>query len=261
MLRFLSRSYGIRGKGLRFLATFTAKDTSYGYCLNMLSTTRQYDHDQFLINLLQPKQHRRAHAAIRAFNIELTRIRQVVTNEDLGYLRIAFFREAIEKVYAGVPDKQPVLDLLTETVMNYAISKKWLEQLLTARFPNPQDDRRLGVIRRSYSSLLYFYAYLEHLVKKNLEIPQVQQAASHLGQSLGIIFSHVNVIFQGNGLGSMLSISRIFFKATGNESDWFNCYSLMTNRAKFHLEQSRKLSSSIPSQLFSAFLSASIVDV
>eukprot|EP00871_Galdieria_phlegrea_P004524 jgi/Galph1/5072/GphlegSOOS_G3727.1 len=270
MLRFLSRSYGIRGKGLRFLATFTAKDTSYGYCLNML---RQYDHDQFLINLLQPKQHRRAHAAIRAFNIELTRIRQVVTNEDLGYLRIAFFREAIEKVYAGVPDKQPVLDLLTETVMNYAISKKWLEQLLTAReadlsVPNPQTIEDLeSFAEATQSSLLY--AYLETFGKENLEIPQVQQAASHLGQSLGLTIlirgtrHHIQsrqCYFPRQWTRQYAVDLSHLFQGNWNESTG-SIVQLMTNRAKFHLEQSRKLSSSIPSQLFSAFLSASIVDV
>jgi phytoene/squalene synthetase len=112
-------------------------DDRFGYCLDLL---RRYDHDQFLVNLVQPRNHRRAHAALRALNIELARIRHVVTNEDLGRLRIDFFRQGLERAFTAttttttaIPKQTPVLDLVSETIAQFALSQQWFDRLLSAR--------------------------------------------------------------------------------------------------------------------------------
>lgn len=59
---------------------------------------------------------RRAHAAIRALNVELVQIRDKVSNEDMGKARMAWYRLSLESIVAGdTHARAPVLDALAET--------------------------------------------------------------------------------------------------------------------------------------------------
>ncbi|GJQ15929.1 hypothetical protein GpartN1_g7720.t1 [Galdieria partita] len=249
---------------------YKAEDSSFGYCLDLL---RRYDHDQFLVNLVQPSTHRRAHAAIRAFNIELTRIRHVVSNEDLGRLRITFFREALEKAFAATPDKQPVLDLLSETVTQYGLSKKWFERLLSARetdlsVPNYETIEEVEQFAESTQSSL-LYAYLETFGKQHLSSP-VYEAASHLGQSLGLTIllrgtrHHIEsrlCYFPKEWIQKYQVDLPLHYRGLWKESNSINMLKKLSQQASSHLTMARQYVDDIPPLLFPAFLSSTIVDV
>ncbi|GJD07350.1 NADH dehydrogenase (ubiquinone) complex I, assembly factor 6 [Galdieria sulphuraria] len=235
---------------------YRAQDSSFGYCLDLL---RRYDHDQFLVNLVQPNTHRRAHAAIRAFNVELTRIRQIVTNEDLGRLRVTFFREALERAFAATPDKQPVLDLLSEAIVQFGLSKKWFERLLSAReadlsLPNFQTIQEVEHFTESTQSSL-LYAYLETFGKRQLSLP-VYQAASHLGQALGL-----TILLRGTR-------HHIESRLCYFPKEWIQKYRVDLPlhyrglwKESNSIATARQYVGDIPPLLFPAFLSSTIVDV
>lgn len=73
----------------------------------------EHNRDRFLLSLFIPASHREVFFGIYALNIELTNIRDLVTEEMIGHIRYAWWREAVEELYTGVkPRGQPVLQAL-----------------------------------------------------------------------------------------------------------------------------------------------------
>lgn len=67
-------------------------------CLEKL---RQLDRDRFLTTLFAPAGKRGALIALYAFNIEIARVREAVTEPMLGQIRLQWWREAIEGLAKG----------------------------------------------------------------------------------------------------------------------------------------------------------------
>lgn len=68
------------------------------YCLDQV---RQGDRDRYLTLLLAPAAARGPLAALAAFNLELARTREQVSEPILGLIRLQWWREAIEEIRAG----------------------------------------------------------------------------------------------------------------------------------------------------------------
>lgn len=68
------------------------------YCARQV---RRLDHDRFLTALFAPADRREDLFALYAFNTEVARVREVVTEAMLGRIRLQWWREAIEEIYAG----------------------------------------------------------------------------------------------------------------------------------------------------------------
>ncbi|KAL3186558.1 hypothetical protein MRX96_027371 [Rhipicephalus microplus] len=66
------------------------------YCMDQV---KQHDYENYLCSLLLPAGLRRSAFAIRAFNVELAQIRDVVSRADIGVMRIHFWKDAVERVY------------------------------------------------------------------------------------------------------------------------------------------------------------------
>ncbi len=62
---------------------------------------RRYDYDRFLTGLFAPAGRREALYAVYAFNLEIARTREAVSEPMLGQIRLQWWREAIEEIYAG----------------------------------------------------------------------------------------------------------------------------------------------------------------
>lgn len=102
----------------------------------ILRQLRENDNENYLANLLQPKRVQHAHAAIRAFNVELAHIRNSVSNEDLGRLRIAHFRSSLDELLtAHEPSPQtPIMEGLAECVTAFPeVDFRVLHTLIDAR--------------------------------------------------------------------------------------------------------------------------------
>jgi NADH dehydrogenase [ubiquinone] 1 alpha subcomplex assembly factor 6 len=57
------------------------------------------DYDNYLTSLFLPTEVRKAAWAIRAFNVETAKIKDVVSDTNLGKMRFAFWREAVKDIY------------------------------------------------------------------------------------------------------------------------------------------------------------------
>jgi NADH dehydrogenase [ubiquinone] 1 alpha subcomplex assembly factor 6 len=69
---------------------------------------RQHDYENFLCTLLLPSQSRASAVAIRAFNIEIAKVQDHVSDAHLGKMRMKFWEETVEKIYVDNTPNHPV---------------------------------------------------------------------------------------------------------------------------------------------------------
>jgi phytoene synthase len=95
---------------------------------------RQHDPDRFLLGLLCPAEKRESLWALFAFNYEIAKTRDVVSETSTGLIRLQWWREAVGQIYAGgaAPD-HAVIAPLSDAVRRYALPAKEFEGLIYAR--------------------------------------------------------------------------------------------------------------------------------
>ncbi|KIY04240.1 uncharacterized protein Z520_00934 [Fonsecaea multimorphosa CBS 102226] len=157
-----------------------------GYCSNLV---RNYDSPSYtLAHFIEPHTIP-AYLAIRAFNIELARIPDVVSMPQIGAMRMQFWRETIDKTFNLAPPLEPVAILLASYLkQGNKLNKTWFHRIITAR------DRKLthpgftnlaeleSYAESTYSTLLYLT--LSALPLNSLTMDHL---ASHVGKAAGIV--------------------------------------------------------------------------
>ncbi len=95
---------------------------------------RERDPDRFLISMLMPSEVREALWALFAFNHEIAKTREVVSDTTLGHIRLQWWREAVGAVYEGgaVPEHE-VVGPLAEVTRKYNLPRGAFEDLIYAR--------------------------------------------------------------------------------------------------------------------------------
>ncbi len=101
------------------------------YCANLVRT---HDYDRYLCALFAPPAVRAAWCVLFAFNHEIASIAEIVSEEMIGYIRLAWWREALDEIYAGKPvRKHPVAEALAEVIHRYDLPRSEFDMLLQAR--------------------------------------------------------------------------------------------------------------------------------
>ena len=172
----------------KFPTVLEAQRQDYEYCLQQL---RQMEYGAYLINVLHAEQRARcAHAALFAFNLQLARIKDSVSNEDMGRLRLSFFRNAVHGIYDGSSAEtgvrtsisSPTLRALCETIQRFALPVEPFEALFAAReqdlkYPQPHTIQDLvEYTQASHGSCIALHARILHAVGANGEPPKRETA-------------------------------------------------------------------------------------
>jgi len=100
------------------------------YCLDEV---RRHDHDRYLTALFLPADRRAAALALYAFNLEIARTREIVSEPLLGQIRLQWWRETIEGLFQGNPREHPVVDALGAAIRGHDLPRARLEALIDAR--------------------------------------------------------------------------------------------------------------------------------
>ncbi|KAI1102598.1 Squalene/phytoene synthase [Jackrogersella minutella] len=167
-------------------------DKARQYCVAQL---RQSDYHSYLIRHLLPKPRQDAYDALRAFNLELVRLPELVSSPIIGQMRMQFWRDAVNNTFAGKPPKEPIMILLHKVISELAEKggttssiKFWLLRLI--------NTREKYMDNRPYTSLASLEEYAENtystLMYSNLAALPVQSMhmdhlASHIGKACGIV--------------------------------------------------------------------------
>lgn len=106
------------------------------YCLDEV---RRHDHDRYVAALFLPADRRPAALALHAFNLEIARTREIVSEPLLGQIRLQWWRETIEGIYAGTPREHPVVDALGAAISAHELPRDRLASLIDAREADLED--------------------------------------------------------------------------------------------------------------------------
>ena len=117
--------------------TGVADQAPYAYCDDLL---RESDRDRWLACLFAPADRRPHLHALYAFNLEIARVREIVSDARLGELRFQWWRDAIGGEALGDPDGHPVASALRSTVEAFSLPRKALIDLIDARTFDLYDD-------------------------------------------------------------------------------------------------------------------------
>ena len=99
---------------------------------------RKDDRDRYLTALLAPPEAREGLFALYAFNLEIARVRETVSEELIGRMRLQWWRDRLEGFYAGKPAEDgvkghPLAEPLTWAVHRFGIDRAALDGLIDAR--------------------------------------------------------------------------------------------------------------------------------
>lgn len=100
------------------------------YCAEL---ARRFDNDRFVCGLFAPPPVRDALNALYAFNIELSRIRDLVREPLLGQIRLQWWTDALDAVYAGEPPAHPVAQALAPVVRSRGLQRRHFDAIIGAR--------------------------------------------------------------------------------------------------------------------------------
>jgi phytoene synthase len=106
---------------------------------------RRDDRDRYLTALLAPEGAREGLLALYAFNLEIARVRETVSEELIGRMRMQWWRDRLDDIFAGTPPNEnlkghPVAEPLAWAVRRFGLDRGLLENLIEAR----EDDLAAG---------------------------------------------------------------------------------------------------------------------
>jgi phytoene synthase len=144
---------------------------------------RRHDRDRFQTALFAPAAVREALFALYAFNYEIARVRETVSEPTLGRIRLEWWREAVAAAFSGGPVRRhDVVEAVTAAIHGFDLSRKPFDRLIDARETDFEEDRpptlaALEDYAEATSSGLIYLA-LEVLQVRE---PDALEAARHVG--------------------------------------------------------------------------------
>jgi NADH dehydrogenase [ubiquinone] 1 alpha subcomplex assembly factor 6 len=148
---------------------------------------RQHDRDRFLTTLFAPAARRDSLLAIYAFNYEVAKTREVVSETMLGRMRLQWWRDSIAAIYDGAPVRRhEVVEPLADAIRDQGLSRAHFDRIIDAREADLADEPP--------ADLAALEAYAEEssvpLVKLALEALGTRDGASHeAARGVGIGFA------------------------------------------------------------------------
>lgn len=101
---------------------------------------RRYDHDRFLTSLFAPAAAREHLLALYAFNIEVAKTREVVTEPLIGQMRLQWWRDALDRIYGGGTIAHETARPLAEAIETHALDRSLFERLIDGREADLTDE-------------------------------------------------------------------------------------------------------------------------
>lgn len=179
----------------RGIVTDADVDKARAYCLNQL---RRGDYEAYLIRRFVPPSAQDAYDVLRTLNLELARLPETVSNPLIGRMRMQFWRDSINKTFAGNPPREPISILLHKVLADMSARGKggsspssikfWMLRLINTR-EQYMDNRPFASLtaleeygENTYATLMY-----ATLAAAGLRSLHVDHLASHVGKACGIV--------------------------------------------------------------------------
>src|SRR5260221_9646053 len=119
-----------------------ASKEDYAYCEAMI---RRDDSDRWLATFFVPQPLRQYVYALYAFNLEIARVREIVSEPLLGEIRYQWWRDALATPDGADVAANPVAAALLETIERFSLPIDSLMRLIDARAFDLYDEPMEGV--------------------------------------------------------------------------------------------------------------------
>lgn len=105
-------------------------DAATIYCLEQV---RREDRDRYVTTLLAPASARDSLFALYAFNLEVAKTRETVSEALLGEIRLQWWRETVDGLFSGTPRAHQVVDALDRAIRVHDLPRAPFDALIDAR--------------------------------------------------------------------------------------------------------------------------------
>ncbi|KAF5729881.1 NADH dehydrogenase (ubiquinone) complex I assembly factor 6 [Tripterygium wilfordii] len=161
---------------------------AFSYCVQQV---RSYDYHHYLCLLELPPNMRKAAFALRSFNVETARAMDVASDPRIGLMRLLWWQEAIDKIYANKLIEHPTAQALSSIVSENKISKAWLKRSVEARINDarrevtdiPESIEELEKYAEDTASTILYLT----LQAGGIRSTAADHAASHIGKASGLL--------------------------------------------------------------------------
>jgi len=110
---------------------------SFEYCAEQV---RLYDSDRYFSSLFAPPGQRKALIALYAFNLEIAKTRETVSEPMLGHIRLQWWRDALDGIYRGTPRQHTVVLALGEVLKDGHVPRCLLDEMIDGRERDLEDE-------------------------------------------------------------------------------------------------------------------------
>ncbi|KAK4582574.1 hypothetical protein RGQ29_025679 [Quercus rubra] len=162
--------------------------SAFSHCVQQV---RSYDYHHYLCLLELPPSMRKAAFALRAFNVETARAMDVASDPRVGLMRLVWWQEAIDKIYAKKLIEHPTAQALSSVISENQISKGWLKRSIEARINDARREvtdipESIEELEKYAEDTLSTILYMT-LQGGGIRSTAADHAASHIGKASGLL--------------------------------------------------------------------------
>jgi 15-cis-phytoene synthase len=239
---------------------------AFEYCEQLV---RSGDKDRFLATLFAPQKYRRALYALYAFNLEVARIREQAREPLPGEMRLQWWRDVLAGAGQGDAGANPVAAALRDVVVRYRLPTQTLLTLIDARqfdlYDEPMGNRAAleTYAMRTSSALIELAARVLSESRDN----GVSAIAEHAGIAYGIA-GLLRAFAYHTARGQLYLPADVMRRYGAQSADVFagrattelrSVLAEMRLWARQHLEITRNLLDTTPTEITPAFLPVTLV--
>ena len=164
-------------------------DADIAYCTRLV---RELDRDRYIANLFAPEPARGALMALHAFNIEISRIREAITNPLAGEVRLQWWSDALIGDARGDVKANPVAAALLDAINRHSLPRQTFFALIDARVfdlyddPMPTVNDLEGYAGETSSALIRLGALILTGGSERGTEPALADAAGHAGVAYAV---------------------------------------------------------------------------
>lgn len=112
--------------------------SAISYCADLV---QKHDPDRFMTVMLAPTDRRAGLASLYAFNLEVAKTREAVSEGMIGDIRLQWWRDAIEECFSGKhPRRHAVVEALAETIRRHDLPRGPFDVLIDTRAQDLYED-------------------------------------------------------------------------------------------------------------------------
>jgi len=145
---------------------------------------RDQDYDRYVASLFVPAKHRCAIWALLAFNHEVAKTAEVVSEPMLGEIRLQWWHDAIDEIYEGKTIRQhDIVTPLAEVIVQYDLPRDLFDQMIDARLVD-LEEKPFQTVAELLTYTEKTSANLLHLVAQVLDVEE--EGLEALGQAYAL---------------------------------------------------------------------------